>query len=314
MHLLPPAPTRAEILAYLRAPDGWGPAMRAIAARHGLPTAELTPLPLGSNVVFAAGPTVVKLAPPAWAREVEAERLVLGAVDGRLAVPTPALVASGDLDGWPYVVIRRMPGRQAGEVWTRVPAAEQASLLEGLGAALAGLHRLDVPGLAALAPTFGEVLAVDAAARRARHVGYGLSPAWIEEIEARVAPLLPALAALPRVTMHADLTWDNVLLVEEGGRWRVSALLDFADAIVAPAIYDLAAPAFHWTTGRPDLWRAFLDGLGALAWPAGASRATSVLAACWVHRFVNLEETRMRRCPPPGPRTLPGLVAGLCPG
>ena len=58
------------------------------------------------------------------------------------------------------------------------------------------------------------------------------------------------------VLVHGDLTEDHLLLTEQGGRYAISAVIDFGDAHDCPSEYE-------W----PDLW------LDLLARNAGASRA-----------------------------------------
>ncbi len=41
--------------------------------------------------------------------------------------------------------------------------------------------------------------------------------------------------------VHGDLTEDHWLLLNKMGRWSISALIDFADAIICPATYEWPA-------------------------------------------------------------------------
>lgn len=105
MRLLPD-PADLERLQGEAAP--WLPAMRVVRERHG--GGDIAPTGLGSNVLLALGDDhLVKLFPPAGAPEHTAERAALEAVHGRLGVATPEVLAHGEVEGWPYLVIPRLP-------------------------------------------------------------------------------------------------------------------------------------------------------------------------------------------------------------
>jgi hygromycin-B 7''-O-kinase len=116
--LLPILPDRAAYESIQTDVQTWLPAMRMICQRHTLPAGALARLSEGTNVVFAAGTQyIIKLYPPHWRRLCERERLVAEHLHGKLSVATPAIVAVGELEGWPYLVMQRLAGRYLAEVW-----------------------------------------------------------------------------------------------------------------------------------------------------------------------------------------------------
>ena len=68
----------------------WQPAVRAIAARHGL-AGELERLTLGTHVVYGIGEVILKLYCPLWTKFFEMERIALESVDN---LPAPTLLSS----------------------------------------------------------------------------------------------------------------------------------------------------------------------------------------------------------------------------
>jgi hygromycin-B 7''-O-kinase len=107
-------PALHDVAEYARArprSELWIPALRAICARHGLARGPLEQfLPLGTHVVFAAGRDhVVKLFAPFWGRDFAVESACARAVRD-LGVAVPEVVAAGELEGWPYLVLRRLSG------------------------------------------------------------------------------------------------------------------------------------------------------------------------------------------------------------
>jgi Ser/Thr protein kinase RdoA (MazF antagonist) len=99
------------------------------------------------------------------------------------------------------------------------------------------------------------------------------------------------------VVLHADLTDDNVLVSGD----RITGVIDFADAFVGPATYELAAPACFVTRGSPEHRDAMIRGRGFDPTPAmiGTIRAWAIL-----HRYGHL--ARMMQAA--GVATLPAFL------
>jgi hygromycin-B 7''-O-kinase len=246
--LLPPTDDIDALRALLREDAPWRAAIAVIAERHGIAGAQVRAA-TGSSVVFLAGADhVIKMYAPMWRAQLDAEGDALPRVLGRLGVETPELVARGELEGWPYLVMRRLDGAALGTVWGEVPARDQVAIAEQLGAALAAMSTVDDAGIRALEPAWPAL----AARRRA-----AASP----EAEAFLATL-PDLTALPAGLVHADAHHEHVLLAERGGRWIMTGLFDFADVRRAPREYDLVTPGAFIVRGRRDLARGLLVGFG----------------------------------------------------
>src|SRR5437762_532156 len=96
------------------------PSLEAIGAATGVPAQTLQRLTEGTNVVFAAGEVIVKLYRPRWVALARRERAVLQRISGQLPVATPRVLSVGEIDGWPFVVMNRLPGRELHEVWPQL--------------------------------------------------------------------------------------------------------------------------------------------------------------------------------------------------
>ena len=114
--MLPPVPDVAAWRVLRRDAGSQRPAFEAIAARHGLAAGELSLLDKGTHLVWATQLNVIKLFVPLWPEDASVETTLLEMVAGT-ALPVPQLEAQGDLDGWPYVVMSRVPGESIGIVW-----------------------------------------------------------------------------------------------------------------------------------------------------------------------------------------------------
>jgi Ser/Thr protein kinase RdoA (MazF antagonist) len=159
-------------------------------------------------------------------------------------------------------------------------------VLEEAGAALAALHRLDPDAAGfprAAWPPFADRFRVESPARHRRD---GVAAGIVDGAEAlwAAAGILPAREGDARA-IHADLTPENMLVSVESGRGRLSAILDFADAMAGPPDYDLMVPASFLAAGDAGLRRALLAGAGVDDTPERRRRFTGFLL---LHRFASV--------------------------
>jgi hypothetical protein len=183
--------------------DAQRPAMEMIAARHGLPRGELAPLSQGTQVVWRTERSVIKLFVPTWPEDARIEMGMLERLVGT-GLPVPQLEAGGEVAGWPYVVMNRLPGRTVPEAWPGFDADARARLAHDIGAAMASrraardrARRVARPAESLLAERRPRLLQD----QRDR----GGDDALEAELQAfldTLPPLLPAESVL----LHADLT------------------------------------------------------------------------------------------------------------
>src|SRR5688572_4279488 len=117
---LPTIETLDQYRACYRQVEVWLPAISAICQRHQLPAPRAEGFRSGSDIVFLVDEQVVKLSSPLFRAQFLAERAALPRVYGRLSAPTPELLAEGELEGWPYFILRRVPGLHLEDVWPKL--------------------------------------------------------------------------------------------------------------------------------------------------------------------------------------------------
>jgi hygromycin-B 7''-O-kinase len=289
----------------------WLPAMRTICARHGLDAEALYAERTGSNVVFRAGAGPwIKLFVPLYPRDhlVEHGGLLAAAAAG---LPVPDVLAEGEVEGWHYLVVSHRPGRRIGEVWEDLSRAEQTALAAELGRLLRVLHGADAGGLEPAVASWQ-------AFARAQHAGCveqqrraGASPAWVARVRTWAAALEPWPPPADReVLLHADVTDEHVLVAREEGRWAITGLIDFGDAMRGDPHYEFAAPAVFLGMRRPAVQRALLLGYGMAAQDLTPELARRLRAHVLLHRFAALPEL-LRCCPGVPPTTLEALLEAL---
>lgn len=138
-------------------------------------------------------------------------------------------------EGWAALLLTRVPGRTARQVWPSLDDGQKGRILQRLGETLATLHTLPVPPV------------LRSWERSVRHGP--VAAAWV----AKHAPP----PGTPRF-LHGDLTDENVLLVGD----QVGGILDFGGSWAGDPPLDVITPGLFLAGGRPALLGALLDGMG----------------------------------------------------
>ena len=237
MRILPEIQCEDQYSALYEDDAIWQPAVRALAARHGI-SGELERLTLGTHVVYRIGEVILKLYCPLWAEFFEMERIALESVDN---LPAPTLLSHGKIDGWSYLLQSRVMGVPAQSVWRKLPLRVRRSLVGEIGALLRHLHDLPLPkGLDA---DWASFLQARLEGAEAHHCA---QEPWSSWIRSRLAAF--AEPPFPHVFLHADLTEDHFLLTKrEDGSWFVSGIIDFGDARIGHPFYDFVAILADYT-------------------------------------------------------------------
>lgn len=308
---LPSICDKPEYFRVLRDAETWRPALRVIAERHGLASAALRLSATGTQVIHLGEREVVKLYAPWWPDDFLAERRMLEHVAGRLPIATPRVLAEGQLEGWPYLVITRLEGQVLDPLWATLAPAEQRRLLAQIGELAAGLHALPLP------PSDG-----DPAARWAefivqrkqklaeKHAADGLPSEWIAAIERSVAGL-PALEdwADEVACLHTDMHAGNLAVRRAGDGFELSGLFDFGDAMLGAPEHELIAPAAFMAVTVPGGLRALLRGRGDAEPERDPELATRLTGHLLLQRYCSLPYLLARL--EPRPSTLDELLARL---
>jgi hygromycin-B 7''-O-kinase len=233
-----------------------GPGVRALCASLGV-TGAASRYPTGSLPVYAVGDLVLKLFPPVHLDELPIEAGVLSAVHGRLAVPTPAVHASGAFERWGYVLMDRMPGVPLASAWPGLSPPERDALADQLGEAIAALHAVAPPEIDDWWPDdWSEFVEDQANGCVGRQRALGLDPAWVAQIPSFLAeaPLVDA----PPVLLHTEIL-DEHLLYADG---RLTGLIDFEPAMRGAAEYDFVGPAVFLANGDGRFYGRMLRAYG----------------------------------------------------
>ncbi|MBL8288318.1 MAG: aminoglycoside phosphotransferase family protein [Rubrivivax sp.] len=291
-------------------PQGLGPAAfddlhdRPAASREAIeslarelgPWAERDPLAIRQQtegtalVAFLGDDRVLKLYPPFLADHCAFERAVLERLHGRLAVPTPRLLAGGEREGWPFTVMTQLHGGVLlSRLWPAMAEAARLKLLRSLGELTVQVHGLPVDdALLALAPPWDPFIAGQRRRCLARQQRTGLPAHLLGQVEAFVAAG-PVPAGAP-VLLTGEYTPMNLFARPTG---ELAAMFDFGDGLVGPRAYDWLGPLAFLAAGSAARVAAFMGGVGV---PLTAALREQLLRLLLLHRYSHLP-LQLQSCP-----------------
>lgn len=269
--------------------DYWNPVIAHISERCGFQPSGIQRLG-GSCVVHRVGDVVIKLHEP-WnhgSSRVETEALQL--VQKRLPVRTPELLHVGDIDGWNYLVMRRVPGVPLSDVWPTLSRENKSVVLQQLGIITAELHRLPLQNPdSEMRIDWQRFTRQQVEQCQARQCALGLAKKWSHQFPEYLETLLPEVFGGPElVLLHTEIMGANVLLKQFQSEWRVSGLIDFEPCMIGQPEYEFAAIAAFLTSGDPHLLRAFLLSYGYLESALDTKLRARIMVWMLLHRFANV--------------------------
>jgi hygromycin-B 7''-O-kinase len=239
---------------------------------------------------------------------------VMSALAGRLPIPTPAVRATGERDGWAYVLMDRLAGRPLTEVWAGVDRAGRDSLADQLGEALAALHAVPPPTVGDHWPEdWAGFVADQRAVCAGRHRALGLAAPWVAQIDAflgsvELGPVgrgVGGSADEPPVLLHTEVMGDHLLVERTGTGWRFTGLFDFEPAMYGAHEYDFVGVGCFVAPGDARFLARVLHAYGHAA-PDREFRRR-MMAWTLLHRYGNVAAW-LARLPAPAEPTFDALA------
>ncbi len=248
------------------------------AARVGFPGTWKRPR-RGSALLAIGAHEVLKVMAPHDATLSAVEVACLRRLETVLPIATPRLLDAGQIEGWPYVRMTRLPGLELTEAWPLLGSADHFYLATQLGEALATLHAIEAPR---------EVPYLDWLKWRAQRLarleetqrGKGCPPQLLEGLYDFVAqqPIETGRSGW----LHTEIMREHLLVQETPKGWRLSGLFDFEPSWVAPVDCEFASVGLFFSAADPRL-------LGEVQRAAGVAIAPERLfAIAMLHRYANL--------------------------
>ncbi len=229
-------------------------------------------------VALLGGTQVLKLYPPFLRDHHAYECAVLARIGGRLAVPTPVLLKTGECEGWPWLLMTQLQGQPLTALWPQMAELEKCTLLRTLGALAAEVHALPVGDMAAclpMLPAWPDFIAQQRTGCYGRQQRTGLPAHLLQQVDSFVAGPLPSG---PAVLLTGEYTPMN-LLASEG---RLCGMFDFGDGLLGPRAYDWLGPLAFLAAGHASRCAAFFEGYGVV--PDAAERL-ALMRLLLLHRY-----------------------------
>ena len=268
----------------------WETAARKIIELHRLPNQPLALFPDGSNVVFRHGSDqIIKIFLPILRDQYESERLVLEQVYGKLSVLTPKLKYSGEIDGWPYIIMDRIEGRTLEGLWEQLPLENKTALIRQLGKLIREMHSISVQGLEILDSHWDIFLENQIVNCTERHQSLNLPINFTKEIPSYLAAvdyLLPR--GISPVLLTGEYTPMNLIVKENDGFWNLHGLIDFGDSMLGAPDYDFLGPGAFLIQGNKQLARELLISYGYSTEDLNSNLSRKLTALTLLHKYSNL--------------------------
>lgn len=268
--------------AYQARDEHWRAVVEHLLRREGFAPRELELLS-GSNLAYSVDDRyVIKAFPPDGSFEGVIERDLLRACSADGIFATPELVASG-VDGWQWVVMTKLPGRELRLVRDGLSPQARLRVAEQLSDWMAEFRNsAGVQGVALERPErWGALQAELRAGVADKHRARGLTESWLQQLPDFYRDWEPVDEVS---VIHADLHDMNILVTEGADGWELSGVFDFADAMRAPLLYELAAPLLYVARGaRQEVESLCMRTLGEVP------ESRVLLQWALLHRFSNLQ-------------------------
>ena len=209
--------------------------------------------------------------------KIEKEVFVYGLLRGHaLAAPVPVVLAADDsktLLTQNVLVMTKLEGEHVLSLVDRLDDSELADINRQIGAFLRSLHEVRF-GQFGYVGTDGIVGPHDTNAAYMRFqfdkklhefVELGGDDDLRREVERHVAVHEELLADCPRASYcHNDCHYGNVLVLPDGGGWRMSGMLDFENVLAGDPLLDLAKAHCYAARRNETLLAALVEGYGDL--------------------------------------------------
>jgi hygromycin-B 7''-O-kinase len=276
--------------AWRAEPSRWLPVAMDIARSHGTVSAPPQVFATGTNLVVGLGDELIlKIFPPVLRAQFVSERGSLAQLRGRVKIPIPEIVAEGERDGWPYLIITRVPGILGAEVWASLPEADKERVLAEIGETIADVQRAAPGPLLEIEPRWDLFMRNQMEGCRARHERLGLARKFLDGLDdlLRDAAELIPMNRLP-VILTGEYIPQNFMLTQRNSHWHLCGLIDFGDVLTGWRDYDLLGPGAFMAAGRPRRVLSLLEGFGYSRSDIDFAMKRRLMALMLLHRASDL--------------------------
>lgn len=271
--------------------QSYRPAIEEIGHRHALAQpSHLYKYATGSCVVFAYGDLyAIKLYPPLGDHHFKVEVSFYSYLEGKLKLQTPAVIATGTLEGWDYLIMTQLRNPLVDDAWPQMDHRDRLALLFELGEHIAELHSIPAEPLLHTCPDWQAFLHRQRETATARQQGAGTPHHWTRQVAPFLQKWQPQLPAHPaRALLHTEICGNCLTTVRQEGRWHLTGLLDCADSFIGAAEYDFASVLLLLCKSDRALRKAFYSGYGLSKKDLNGELYQRIMVYTLLHRYSNL--------------------------
>lgn len=239
----------------------WFAAAGLICQKHKISFEHLQRAKHGEHVVFLVDKRfLVKIYNP-FGRGFAREKSALVFVQKKTSLPVPEILFVGEIEGFEYLVLTQQEGAlMTRERWLKLDESTQIAVVSQLAEGLKELHSHDAR---AINFDWRNFIEQQAATTLERQKANGVNTEILERIPSYLAENLKLLPEdFEPVFLHGDVHFGNLRMVKTSGKWRVSALFDFADSLRGFHEYDFLAIGVLMIQGQGEIQREFLLAYG----------------------------------------------------
>lgn len=220
--------------------------------------------PEGSSLVFSLGSDYfLKLTPPFLEDSLEAEISAIKIIGNQLSFPIPQIATLGKIENWEYVITHAVPGLQAKDVFREMTPENKKTFASDIGRIIKAFNGIDSSGFERRFGSWEFYLSNQLKNQRAIHLSRGNSDDWTDKICCFVERYSADLRSLsPAKLIHADLNHEHLMLKKIGAEWRISGVIDLADAMNAPIEMEFVLPIICFFKGQPEHQQLILTAGG----------------------------------------------------
>ncbi len=275
-----------------------------IATDYGIDPDSVRKFARGS-AAYAFGSELVLKSFPGENEDFEVERAVLHRLHTCGIREVPEVRRVERLNGVDYAIFSRLPGEELIDVWGDMSRSNREELCFDLGKLVERIHSVDPRQLPDLRQSWSGFLEGQLRGCRDRHASWGMGPDRLPEIDEVLGSIdWEAEKNRPVHILHTELMRDHVMVEKHNGRWRITGIFDFGDAIFAPREYEFVSAGCLLGGGEPGMFSAFLEGYGYDPEPGFVRKMTAYLL---IHRYGRIEWIKRYVPPPVIPRSLSDL-------
>ncbi|MDD2717868.1 MAG: aminoglycoside 3'-phosphotransferase/choline kinase family protein [Candidatus Wallbacteria bacterium] len=279
-----------------------------ICRRHQLPVEKLYRFEKKGSLVFSVNDQfVIKPCAPIYRDGFLRESAFLKKVGVRMPDAVPELVAIGEIDKWPYIVMRQLPGAALEDAWDQINPENRLEIMEGLGKIVRKLHEIPVNEIPELDIDWPEFIGNQLKNCRINQKKKGLAPEWLLQIDGYLETFKHT--AIKPVILHTELMRRHVFVEKKQSGWKITGLIDFEPSMMGDRDYEFASAGLFVSCGNSALFREFLSGYGMSEAEMIPELSRKCMQYTLLHKYCNLLWF-MEENPVPGAGTLPELEKG----